>query len=253
MEKKEKQVSNQGNFSFRVTVCRMTGREHQKQNMPCEDVLYIRETPGFSFYGIADGQSGTSRGAEGGMACLEAVAAYVQSYGIRNMACMRFPDEGPYMIMREIRKTLLTLSEKEKCDCREYASTIVAVAIDSVTGIYAVIHLGDGCALGVQNDDVITVLSSPEQHFSGSHTWLTTSENAVSHLRLIFGCIHGKKRLILMTDGATCLCKGKHVSEKALTLLLNEAGEEVSNYLMCSNPRDDACCIVIDCSEKARV
>ena len=240
----EKEVER-GAYIF-AEACRYPGAEHQRQGMACEDVLYIRETAEFCFYGLADGRSGASHGAEGGMACLEAAADFLQHSGVAGLAGQPFPDEIPCLLMRKLRRRLLCLSQERGVEFREYASTLLAIGLDPATGQYVLLHLGDGCAVLVREFASMDVLGPPENGISNRHTWLTTAENAVPHLKVMFGTIRRNDRLLLMSDGVSCLCYGKNIPRQARALMLTGTREEITDHVRRANPRDDASCIVLD-------
>lgn len=90
------------------------------------------------------------------------------------------------------------------------------------------------------------ILSAPENGITSYHTWLTTSQTAVSHLRVTFGSLEDKSRILLMSDGATCLCRGRQVPRQAKELLKTGSSEQLARHLAKSEPVDDATCIVME-------
>lgn len=229
-----------------AAACRQTGAWNLQAGRECEDMIYIRETPEFVFYGIADGQSGKSHGADGGYACLEAAADYIQRRGVSGLIDAPFPDELPCMLTRIIRRRLLSLAGEQGGSFSDYASTLLAVAVDPVTCQYVLLHLGDGCAIGVQRDNALLILSPPENGSTKQYTWLTTGLDAVSHMRLAFGTLQGKRRMLLLSDGANCLCRGKNLLRQARELILTGTQEEIMRYLNDAKLSDDASGIVLD-------
>lgn len=231
-----------------VSLIQMAGSRHQNCQQPCEDAVFLRVTGDFLFCGLADGQSGAAYGAEGGRACLEAIGDYLEEVGLQALLSAPFPDELPCTITRVFRRRLLALSQKNPW--KDFASTLLAIAVDLKTGQYVLLHLGDGCALSVSRDTEPGILSGPEQGLSLHHTWLTTSDNAVSHLRLSFGRLQGRKRLLLLSDGAVCLCRGQNIPWRAKDLLKTGTRDQLHQYLLQSKPADDATCILLDCTEE---
>ena len=238
----------QANHATRIqtTFIQQTGSYHLLHQQPCEDMHYIYELSDFCFYGIADGQTGKSQCRAGGTSCLTSIAEYTRRYSVRNLIAHPFPDELPYMMMREIRSQLLLLSQKDRVPLTEYASTLLTAAIDPNSGHYVLSHLGDGCIIGVTAEDSITLLSPPESGLTAQSTWLTTTPNAIPHLRLTFGSITNLKRLILMSDGARVLCHGKHIPRTAKELLLHGTASDIKQRLMQTTPPDDLTCMILD-------
>lgn len=223
-----------------------TGSVHLSRQEACEDVIYVEETEAYCFYGLADGQSGKRFGSKGGLVCLKRLAEYVSVHGVRSLAEYRFPDELPCMLTQEIRRCLLAQAERDGGDFSDYASTLLAIAIDPIEKQYILLHLGDGCALGVYPDDSVMMLSCPENGLTQYHTWLTTSDHAASHFRVTFGTLRNQKRMVFLSDGADSLCRGKNILPRAKTLLCRGSREEVVAFVRSSRPEDDAGCIVLD-------
>ena len=222
------------------------GSRHRKNQLPCEDVVLMRDTSDYLFYGLADGQSGTRYGAEGGEVCLNAVFDYVALEGIKSVLDTPFPDELPCAIVKSFRGKLLPLAQNRSISLREFASTLLAIIIDRKTGKYMLIHLGDGYAISIPSTGESTVISAPDSGLSVYHTWLTTSDNAVSHLHVSFGSLDNRKRILMITDGATCFCRNGDIPWRTKDLLKNSTQQELCEYLMLSEPIDDATCIVLD-------
>lgn len=233
-----------------VSWIRIPGTRHRQAQQPCEDVVYQFISEDCLFWGLADGQSGTAYGAEGGRAALEAVSACIQSMGIGNFLNTPFPDELPCTLTHAYRKRLLQLAESRSCPLKEFSSTLLAIALDRKTGNYGLIHLGDGCAVGIPVTGDPILLSAPENGLSACQTWLTTSESAVSHLRIRYGSLETKKRILLFSDGAACFCKGRNIPWRAKTLLTQGTPSQLAAHLTQSNPADDATCILLEMAGK---
>lgn len=225
---------------------RQTGSRHRELAQECEDVIFTRETPMLQFYGLADGQSGARMAAAGGAACLSALEETIRDMGIGRLLNHPFPDELPCVLMKAVRYGILSQMKARGGDYQDYSSTLLALAVDPETGGYLLAHIGDGCAVSVGTDGSLTMISEPENGISSCHTWLTTSDNAVSHLRLRYGTLTGKKRIVLMTDGADRLCWGKNIPRQARALLTGSSQAEIISHLNASVPADDASCILLD-------
>lgn len=178
---------------------------------------------------------------------MTALAQYVQEKTIPRLSHCEFLDEVQYELIRVIRNTLCGLCAEHHADLSEFSSTIIAVAIDANTGDYLVIHLGDGAVVGVNGENSSILLSAPENGITGQYTWLTTSADAMSHLRICTGSVKNIKRIVLLTDGATMLCRGRNIVKRAEPVLcdLNDP-EKIVNEIRKGKPLDDASCIVVD-------
>ena len=233
-------------FTIHASIGQQTGLRKCSAKSACNDVIYCRNTPTLFFYGLADGQGNQQFGTTGGSVALHAVAAYIQETGLSAIMEYPFPDEIPFLLTRVFRKALHSLAQQHGHPFSEYASTILGITIDPLSGNYLVIHLGDGCAIGIHNNHSAMILSPPENSYSKEYTWLTTSDYAVSHLRISCGNIQNFQRLVLLTDGATPLCHGKNISSRAKKLLAGEDPHQLLNALKRTHPYDDASCIVLD-------
>lgn len=232
---------------YPVNCFSQTGQHHIAENLPCEDV-YITEYEGsFHFYGLADGQSGKRFCAVGGQEVLSTIAQYVKDRTIPQLSHYEYIDELQYELIRMIRNTLSKLSEEHHAELSDFASTIIAVAVDANTNDYLIIHLGDGSVVGVNRENSTIMLSAPDNGITSQYTWLTTSTDAMKHLRIYKGSIENLKRIVLLTDGATALCRGRNIVKKAEPIFcdLDDPGNIV-NEIKKGTPLDDASCIVVD-------
>lgn len=233
-------------FTIHASVGQRTGVRKNPVNTACNDVIYCMKTPECLFYGLADGQGNRKYGSVGGAVVLHTLAVYVQKVGLSKILDKPFPDEIPFLLTREYRNSLYSLSQQQGYPFTEYASTLLGIAIDPTSGNYMILHLGDGCAIGIYNNRLPLVLSPPENNYSPDHTWLTTSDRAAFHLRVSFGNIRNFQRLVFLTDGARSLCYGKNISARAKQLLADKDSHQILESLKQSHPRDDASGFVLD-------
>lgn len=222
------------------------GQMHTAGN--CEDSIFTRTDNTLLFYGLADGKNGSCYGTLGGSTCLEILANLFSKNGISMLANQNFPDELPCQFMKEIRQGLQTLCTTHGGTPEDYASTLLAIAIDSNTGQYIISHLGDGCALGVYADGTVRIISPPENGITRQHTWFTTSPYAIPHFRISFGSIAQIARIVLMTDGAKSLCSGGNLLWQAQKLIQHETADQILSYLEDHPSGDDTSCIILDLS-----
>ena len=159
------------------------GKNNMERDAECEDVIFIDETPEIKFWGLADGQTGKKYCREGGKEVLEAVFHFISDKGITQMSQYEHIDELQYELIRVVRETISKMASNKQVEKAEYASTLVVLAYDTYTGNYAIIHLGDGSIIGRKKDGGISMLSSPENGLTTGYTWLTTSQEALLHLR----------------------------------------------------------------------
>lgn len=224
-----------------------TGRSHLEDGLACEDVTFTAQTAGFRFFGLADGQSGKRFCTVGGLTVLKAIAQYIAEKTMPALIKCAYPDEIQYELIRAIRGTLSGLSQAYQEDITAFSSTVVAVAVDTDSKDYLAIHLGDGAILGVKSETGPFMLSAPENGITHQYTWLTTSPNALRHLRLYRGSVKNLERMVLLTDGATMLCRGGNITKKAVSVLCDLSKPEgIPEAIQKGKPLDDASCIVVD-------
>jgi hypothetical protein len=230
-----------------------TGLTHQKGMLPCEDITVVREQTDLLFYGLADGQSGKTHCRQGGEAVLNAVADYLAQRGIHTLSQYEHKDEIQYEIIRIVRETLSGLAAANRAETAEFSSTLLAFGITPETGEYMTVHLGDGGIVGRRADGTLTFLSAPENGITSRYTWLTTSEEALLHLRIGFGSIAHYTRVILLTDGADAVCRGTNLTAEARRILGEEDdASRIPELIRNSRPLDDASCIVVDCEKQQK-
>lgn len=229
-------------FKIQLTDMQVTGSSHTQ----CQDVIYSKCDSKLLLAGIADGKSEARYSREGGITVLEAVADYIASVGMSTLVHARFPDELPCTVVATFRSALQKLAQAHQASFQEFASTLLLLAIDLVTGQYLALHLGDGCILGISQEGDIFPISQPENGLTMYHTWLTTSDSAVFHLRISYGNVHKKGRILLMTSGAACFCWNRSVPHRAQELIASAPPENLYRRLAQSEPADDASCIILD-------
>lgn len=226
-----------------------TGHRHRLEGIGCQDAHLLLETEDFGFYGLADGQSGQRYCRIGAEAVLKATWQFIQQRTLQTLLHHPYTDEIQYELIRTIRSCLAGLSRQYNAMPAEFASTLVAVALDKSTGEYLTIHLGDGAILGASRDRGTVLLSAPENGITRQYTWLTSSRDAMRHLRLRRDSAAGLDRLVLLTDGATQFCRGGLVSRRAdLLFRTPDNWADIQQALCSTDPQDDASCLVVDLS-----
>lgn len=224
----------------------ITGRTNLENGRDCEDITLIDQVDSIRFYGLADGQSGKCYCREGADDVLKAVFKYISDKGIRRMSQCKYIDELQYEIVKLVRECISELACSKDVDPSEFASTLLAFSYDVRNGDYVLIHIGDGCIIGDTPTKEPSIISFPENGFTSRYTWLTTSQEVLSHTRISFGNIETLKRIIMVTDGASNITKGKNLLEKAKDVLHNGSRKDIIHYIMSGDPEDDAGCIVVD-------
>lgn len=240
-------MEKNGKRIIRAQSVTKAGQQHEQENTACEDVCVSIETERLRFYALADGQSGKRYCREGAQAVLHALAAYIRRTSVAALLRQSYEDEVQYALTRVIRSTIEALSESYQAEAAAFSSTVIALAVDPQTGEYLSVHLGDGAILGVKKDMEPVLLSPPENGMTSRSTWLTTSPDALRHVRLRRGKTCAIDRLVLVTDGASMLCRGVRITRRAEALLCDlERPERILAEVHRQSAWDDAGCIVVD-------
>lgn len=224
-----------------------TGRCHINEGKDCEDVSAVVTREDYCFCGLADGQTGKKYCREGGRAVLMAVSDYLEQKGIHNLFQYEYLDELQFELIKVIRNTLSTLGKSYGMDYSlEFSSTLVVFAMDRNMKEYFTVHIGDGAIIAVSNDNTLEVISGPENGVIDKYTWLTTSRDAMYHIRIRRERINTIRRIVMVTDGATMLIRGKAIAKKAENLLIEGTPKEFKDLVLHNYSQDDASCVLMD-------
>ena len=225
-----------------ISVIQVVGSNHADIGTKNEDVTLVEEKDNFLFLGLADGRSGCKYGKEGGEISLKELLNFVNDNDICQSTNGN-EDEKREEIMTSIRRKLENVASFCNTNICEFSSTIVALVIDKVTGMFVVYHLGDGCILGVINEK-IEFISTPSNGITNKHTWTTTSKTATEHLNITSGNIRDYSVVYLMSDGCDCFHQGMYIPFRGGNLLVNAEKEQLEKYVQQSEVEDDATIIV---------
>lgn len=229
-------------FTVQFSDMQIAGSRHPR----CQDVTFFHQQQDLLFAGIADGKTDAPYGSEGGYAALQAVADHIAKAGLDAFWDVPFPDVLPSSVTAVFRQKLQDMAVARQASFQDFASTLLLLTLDLKTGRYLSVHLGNGCVLRVSPSEEIGFISPPEYGLTVYHTWLTTSQNAISHLRLSSGNIESKKRILLLSNGADCLCRHGSVPLRARSAIVQNSPEALHSCLSKSNPEDDASCVLLD-------
>jgi len=229
-------------MKLNVQTIQIVGRGKEK----CEDVFYrYTQDQKYDSIGLADGQSEKKCCVEGGENVLKVVSEYMEQ---QNLATLLggFHDEVQYELIKRIREKLQALAGLQGEEVQEFSSTICSIACNLETGDFVIVHLGDGCIVGVSKENKVWTMSSPENGRRINETYLTTSPVALSHIRLSHGNLNNFKSIYIMTDGVETICRQGYILSAAGELLKQQDFETLSCKLKESNPRDDASIVMIE-------
>lgn len=211
----------------------------------CEDTIYkleLGET--YHFIGLADGQSRKQYCAEGGNAALAVVADYMRK---QNLGALleSYSDEIQYELIHRIRRRLEELAQIRNVKIKEFSSTICALAVNPTDGNFIIIHLGDGCILGLTTDNRLRLLSMPECGMNRFCTYFTTSSMALSHVRLSQNNLKKYRAIYMMSEGISWINRNQVIESGVKRLLLQRDFKGLSEYMDKYEPVEDASLIMI--------
>ena len=232
--------------NVRDSILSIKSKNHILTGNENEDVVIREKNNNTIIYGIADGQSGKKYCVTGAQRVLKAVVEYINENQLSALEKREFPDEISFEVMKVIRTELNKMAEEYEEDKKEFSSTLLVVVINLTDGKYALIHLGDGCVVGKTKDNEIKMISAPDNGITRRYTWLTTSENALMHLKIKFGNITNYRRVLIMSDGMECICHGKNITQQGKKLIQIGSIMEIRNSMDLENLQDDATCIIVE-------
>lgn len=208
-----------------------------------EDVIHIDEDNENLFVGIADGQSQKKYSIEGGLMSLVKVSGFFKTHSLEELN-QRYEDEIQLELIKPIREMLHGFAKCKNTDIEELSSTLCTITVEKQTGRFMTLNLGNGLILGVTSDSKIRILSNREQGIQRESTYLTTTRNLSSHIRLGWGKINDYKMFILITDGMKVL-HGGFVANKMARMFIEENYSELEKEIEEKMYEDDATIVII--------
>ena len=173
------------------------GQGHARRGEPCQDRAVVAFENGVYTACLADGAGSRKQSQHGAQAIVHALRIYLS----RNFDNLFSEDASHRLSQMEniIARTLSKAARKRKCQERELASTLLAVAVKDDR--YIMVHLGDG-VIGAVVSGELRVMSFPENGEYANETVFTTSPHLGEHLRVETGNASDISGFILMSDGA---------------------------------------------------
>lgn len=205
-----------------------------------EDAVYIEDKAGcYLCMGIADGQSGKTYCLEGARCTLECVFDYLKHSTLADLK-KYYNDELQYQLICRVRATLAGLAKEKDSDIYEFSSTFCTMVIDDQTGMFMTANLGDGTILGVTNTNVIVTLSYPEHGATNRSTYLTTTDGALSHIRIGWGNISDYHTILLFSDGVKGIVTNGYINHEVAKMLIRKEHQKLLARIEGLRMQDDA-------------
>ena len=183
---------------WNIVQCAVQGRGHIKTETPCQDKTFSLEKNGVIVISLADG-AGSAKLSHYGA---ETITRFVCEDLTENFDDYYLTDDGAVVKKELTSKIILKLndlSSELNCEIKELASTLMFVAVKEKQFIIA--HIGDG-VVGYLKNDELKIASQPENGEFANTTVFTTSEDALTTMKLIKGEIGNVCGFVLMSDGA---------------------------------------------------
>jgi len=178
--------------------CAICGRGHTVTGVPCQDKVLTYQDSEIALIVLADG-AGTAQFSHFGA---ERIVQAVKQLMLQEFNNIYKTEDGVLIkkkLLEYLTNELLELSREYSCEIKEFASTLLFVAIKA--GKYVLTHIGDGI-IGYQKDNELIVATEPNNGEFVNETVFVTSRNAIQTVKMLKGDLNGITGFVLMSDGA---------------------------------------------------
>ncbi len=182
---------------WKIIQCAVQGRGHMKMGIPCQDRTCSLMRSGVTIIALADG-AGSARLSHFGA---EKAAQFICDDFSENFDRYFDAEDGSFVKKALVSKIIVTLNELSReldCEIKELASTLLLVAVKDER--FILVHIGDG-VIGYQKKGELRVASQPENGEFVNTTVFTTSQEALTTMKLIKGNVGDIQGFVLMSDG----------------------------------------------------
>ncbi len=161
------------------------GVVHEQTGKLCEDVWAVEvrpsEAPEVFAIALSDGAGGARFGHLGALLSVKWASRTLVEEFKELMAADAL--EARLRFVGRLRRILLRRARKARENLREFACTLIALAVDSA-GQWIMFHIGDGGVVA-QVDDELTILSAPQKGEFVNQTFFVTDDDSVQHVHLL--------------------------------------------------------------------
>lgn len=209
------------NLTWRVAAASVIGKQHEDAGGRCEDAWHStrRVVPGLDQEVVAtcvcDGAGSATKGWLGAML----ISKFVSSWLVTNFVRMQgmSKDEIGREVVAGATRTLRRRAAKERIKLREFACTLVAVAV-AQDGRWVAMHLGDGGIVGQFKSD-LKPLSLPKKGEFANETFFVTDDDAVTRIDILayfdFDVLTCPSGFALFSDGVEASLVNRHSMQVA--------------------------------------
>lgn len=175
------------------------GRGHMRELIPCQDAIAIKLKRGMGCIALSDGAGSRKHSDRGAQICVDAVARYLSKH-IDNLVKLARtqPESAGEMILQAALTAMRRYVRRKNYGLDDLACTLLFAAYKDRE--FLVGHLGDG-VIAIQNDDIINVLSYPDNGEHINSTFFVTDKCAHSRLRIYHTNTNCSAGIMLMSDG----------------------------------------------------
>lgn len=212
----------------------LQGKSHVQTNTPCQDKIAFRRNTDLISIALADGAGSCVYSDIGAEIAVETTCKYLFKEFDRliNLEALQIAKE----LIHRIRTRLGIRAKRDSCTIGDYSSTLLFCAIHKDKALVG--HLGDG-VIGVIGNDVMKVISFPENGEFANTTYFTTSTSYQKHFRIQKICnADSYDGFVLMSDGSSeCLYDKKQKKLATAVLKISSwietnSEQEVNEALM---------------------
>lgn len=211
------------------------GIRHRRNGMECQDYAEMKRTDDRISIALVDGRGDTDVNAK----AVKRITKTLNEFMLVFFEEISQMDEKTiaYNLMLQVEREIGEMSKEYEVANEELASTLLAFCIDEKKGKYCAIHLGDGVIALKDNRDTIQPLSMPTNGISSNQTILSTSEDAMSFVKIYRGSIETIKGVMLASDGIyngreDWKRLGMYFSEKVEDVILEQKVDDQSVITM---------------------
>ena len=187
-----------GNFLISSAV--LKGKNKSK----CDDnVYYIKNEFGI-FVGLSDGAGSSINSHLGSLLSLGLSELFLISL-FKEKKCnpLALNKKFKKILLENIKDTLIEMvkmnNQDNNINIKNYAATLLFAQYIEKYDRWIIGHLGDGVIGGIDNNENLIVISTPENGEFSNETFFFSDENAYKHLR--FYWVKGIKGIVMFSDG----------------------------------------------------
>ncbi len=181
---------------WKIAGSSIQGKDHIKNNIPCQDKIYSLNNENVAVISLADGA---------GSCKFSHLGAEISTRSVCELLFEKY-DEIIKQDNETIKKAIIdhvieelnVESQELNVESSEFCSTLLFVAHNGKN--YLAGHIGDGC-VGILTEDQVEILSNPDKGEFFNETYFIQLNGALRHLRIYKGDLKTISGFILISDG----------------------------------------------------